>query len=343
MMRLNFRFKYMLTALLLMVASVGFAWKTFAHHELAYADDGTPIQTVADEHFVTIYDQGTTLTVKTGTATVAEVLERSEIQLVETDLVEPALDAVIEGDYNINIYRARPAIVLDGVEKHYVMTASYDPEQIAREAGLTIYDGDEFVQEFNGNFLQAGAASTYRLVRNGGRSLTTEESIPYTTETRLDYNLPKGETYLEQAGEEGKKTLLYKIEFQNNVEVKRELVSEEIKKQPVTEITVVGAKKAIAPERAKCAEWARQAGVSEGDLQAALDLIYHESGCRVDAANPSGAYGIPQALPGSKMSTYGADWETNPVTQIKWMAHYVTARYGGWNQAMAYWWKHGWY
>lgn len=339
----NFRLKYLLSAVLLMVASAGCAWKVFAHHEPAYADDGTPIQTVSDEFFVTIHDQGTTLTVKTGSATVAEVLERSQIQLVETDIVEPGLDTLIEGDYNINIYRARPAIVLDGVEKHYVMTASYDPEQIAEEAGLTIYDGDEFEKEFNGNFLQAGAASTYRLIRNGGRSITTEEAIPYPTEKRLDYNLSKGETYLEQAGEEGKKTLVYKVDFQNNVEVKRELISEEIKKHPVTEIVVVGAKAAISPERAKCAEWARQAGVSEADLSAALDLIYHESGCRVDAANPSGAYGIPQALPGSKMAAYGADWETNPVTQIKWMAHYVTTRYGGWNQAMAFWWNHGWY
>lgn len=342
-MKLNFRLKYLLSAVLLMVASVGFAWKVFARSEQVYADDGTPIHAASDEYFVTIYDQGTTLTIKTGPATVAEVLERSEIQLVETDIVEPGLDTMIDGDYNINIHRARPAIILDGVEKHYVMTASYDPEQIAREAGLTIYDGDEFVQEFNGNFLQAGAVSTYRLVRNGGRSLTTEEALPYSTEKRLDYNLPKGETYLEQAGEEGKKELVYRIEFQDNVEVKRELVAEQIKKQPVTEIVVVGAKAAISPERAKCAEWAKAAGVSEGDLQAALDLIYHESGCRVDAANASGAYGIPQALPGSKMSAYGADWETNPVTQIKWMAHYVTTRYGGWNQAMAFWWNHGWY
>lgn len=43
-----------------------------------------------------------------------------------------------------------------------------------------------------------------------------------------------------------------------------------------------------------------------------------ESGWRWDAANPSGAYGIPQALPGSKMAAAGADWQTNPFTQVKW-------------------------
>ena len=106
----------------------------------------------------------------------------------------------------------------------------------------------------------------------------------------------------------------------------------------------VGAKKSIPPEAETCASWARQAGVSEADLPYAIDLIYHESGCRVDAENAySGAYGIPQALPGSKMAAYGADWQTNPVTQIKWMANYVTQRYGGWSQAMERWYAHGWY
>ena len=82
---------------------------------------------------------------------------------------------------------------------------------------------------------------------------------------------------------------------------------------------------------------------AEADLAAAIDLIYHESGCRVNATNASsGAYGIPQALPGSKMASAGSDWETNPVTQIRWMAGYVS-RYGGWQGAIQFWYAHGWY
>ncbi|WP_374109075.1 tachylectin-related carbohydrate-binding protein [Streptomyces sp. CC228A] len=54
-----------------------------------------------------------------------------------------------------------------------------------------------------------------------------------------------------------------------------------------------------------------------------------ESGWRWNASNPSsGAYGIPQSLPGSKMGTAGADWQTNPLTQIKWGLGYVDGRYG---------------
>lgn len=154
--------------------------------------------------------------------------------------------------------------------------------------------------------------------------------------------MAKGETKLERAGEDGKKVTTYVVEFEDNIEVKRTLVGEEVVREPISEINLVGAKPSISPGQEVCAGWAREAGVSEADLEAAITLIYHESGCRVDAANASGAYGIPQALPGSKMASAGADWETNPVTQIRWMASYVN-RYGGWQGAMAWWWEHHWY
>lgn len=50
----------------------------------------------------------------------------------------------------------------------------------------------------------------------------------------------------------------------------------------------------------------------------------------------SGAYGLPQALPGDKMQSAGDDWRTNPLTQLKWMRSYVNARYGGDCEALAY-------
>jgi hypothetical protein len=82
-----------------------------------------------------------------------------------------------------------------------------------------------------------------------------------------------------------------------------------------------------------------------GDDQFAclVALWNKESGWRVNAANPSGAYGIPQALPGSKMASAGADWQTNPATQIAWGLGYIAGRYG--NACGA--WSHsqsvGWY
>ncbi|MFT4286055.1 lytic transglycosylase domain-containing protein [Nocardioides sp.] len=57
----------------------------------------------------------------------------------------------------------------------------------------------------------------------------------------------------------------------------------------------------------------------------------------------SGAHGIPQALPGSKMASVGADWATNPVTQIKWGLGYIQARYGSPCAAWGHSQSHGWY
>ncbi|MEU3990082.1 hypothetical protein AB0F24_17195 [Streptomyces platensis] len=69
----------------------------------------------------------------------------------------------------------------------------------------------------------------------------------------------------------------------------------------------------------------------------ALDKLWtRESGWRWNAANPSGAYGIPQALPGSKMKSAGADWRTNPATQIKWGLKYIKGRYGSPSAAWAH-------
>ena len=58
------------------------------------------------------------------------------------------------------------------------------------------------------------------------------------------------------------------------------------------------------------------------------DLWQQESGWNVYAENPSGAYGIPQSLPGDKMASAGADWQTDPTTQIKWGLGYIQSVYG---------------
>ena len=75
-----------------------------------------------------------------------------------------------------------------------------------------------------------------------------------------------------------------------------------------------------------------------------LNNIYtRESGWRYNAENASGAYGIPQALPGSKMASAGADWQTNPATQIKWGLGYIKSIYGTPCGAWAFWEGHGYY
>jgi LysM repeat protein len=81
--------------------------------------------------------------------------------------------------------------------------------------------------------------------------------------------------------------------------------------------------------------------VPADQLYAFDQIISHESGWNVTATNPSsGAYGLPQALPGNKMASAGADWQTNPATQLKWALQYMNQTYGSPNAAWAFWQTH---
>ncbi|BFO21081.1 hypothetical protein SHKM778_74690 [Streptomyces sp. KM77-8] len=57
----------------------------------------------------------------------------------------------------------------------------------------------------------------------------------------------------------------------------------------------------------------------------------------------SGAYGLVQALPASKMASAGSDWKTNPATQIKWGLDYMKDRYGSACDAWSFWQANNWY
>ena len=82
-----------------------------------------------------------------------------------------------------------------------------------------------------------------------------------------------------------------------------------------------------------------------GDAQfVCLDNLWsNESGWSQSAANSSGAYGIPQAKPGSKMASAGSDWATNPRTQIAWGLSYIGGRYGSPCGAWSTFQSRGWY
>lgn len=80
------------------------------------------------------------------------------------------------------------------------------------------------------------------------------------------------------------------------------------------------------------------AAIFGSQYSCAAAIITRESGWSVTATNPSsGAYGLPQALPASKMAAAGPDWRTDPATQLRWMLSYVNSTYGGACNAWAHW------
>ena len=84
-------------------------------------------------------------------------------------------------------------------------------------------------------------------------------------------------------------------------------------------------------------------GWSSSQFGCLQSLWNAESGWNVYASNPSGAYGIPQALPGSKMASAGPDWQSNPATQIRWGLGYIKGLYGSPCGAWAHEEADGWY
>lgn len=103
-------------------------------------------------------------------------------------------------------------------------------------------------------------------------------------------------------------------------------------KQEVAKLPTPAPTPVIQPVSGSCEDWMTQAGIPI--TTATKTLIINESGCRHTAINPSsGACGIPQALPCSKMPCTLQD----PVCQLKWMDNYIKQRYSTWNNALAYW------
>jgi len=107
---------------------------------------------------------------------------------------------------------------------------------------------------------------------------------------------------------------------------------------PAAGVPDPGTAKAIAYEMVLARGWA------ESEYNCLVALWNKESGWNVFAHNKSsGAYGIPQSLPGEKMASVGADWATNPATQITWGLGYIGGRYqtpcGAWATSQ----QKGWY
>jgi flagellar biosynthesis GTPase FlhF len=84
--------------------------------------------------------------------------------------------------------------------------------------------------------------------------------------------------------------------------------------------------------------------VPGGQFQCFSNIVNHESSWNYKAVNPSsGAYGLFQALPAGKYASAGADWQTNPATQIKWGLNYMNERYGSPCDAWSFWQANHWY
>ncbi|WP_231907679.1 aggregation-promoting factor C-terminal-like domain-containing protein [Oerskovia enterophila] len=226
-------------------------------------------------------------------------------------------------------------------------TSEASVEGVLEHAGITLSVGDAAS-------VPLGAAAVDGMLvlvtRAASGAATVTETLPFETEEVKDPYLPQGQRNVRTSGKVGEAVTTYAIQTVGGTEVSRTVVDRTVTREPRTEVVVVGSldpstikvdpgsSKAIAKSLAAQRGW--------GDDQfACLDLLWmKESKWNATAENrSSGAYGIPQALPGSKMASAGADWRTNPATQITWGLGYIEGRYGtpcgAWSHSQA----KGWY
>ena len=176
-------------------------------------------------------------------------------------------------------------------------------------------------------------------------------TVPYATTKQSDPSQYKGTTQVVKAGRNGTARVTYAVVYVDGKPAGETQIKSVILTAPVGKVEKVGTKSAppailtspdAAHQIARTLLLAR--GWGQDQMNCLGSLWGKESAWRVNAGNASGAYGIPQALPGSKMAKYGADWRTDAKTQIEWGLSYISSRYGTPCGAWHAWNAHGgWY
>lgn len=256
-----------------------------------------------------------------------------------------------------------------------VMTTSTKVSDILAENHIVVLDGESVTPNINeelpdnktititkgateddtdDNYMSAEEilASYTQIVE---KVVTEEVEIPFETVTKdVSNGSSTTQNRVVQKGENGLKRVTYRIRYQNGAEIEKTEISSEIIKEPVDKIVEVRTKQvtsrggvvsgSVAEYQAYAEKRCFDYGWSDADFQALVKLWNKESRWNPYACNSSsGAYGIPQALPASKMATYGTDYRTNYKTQIEWGLSYIRSRYGtpssAWNHSC----RKGWY
>lgn len=388
----SFRTILVICAFLVIAVFIFFSNNTFAQST----------NTTKSGRLITIYDNGKEKTVLTHSLTIGDALKDAGVFIDKNDVVEPSIDKeMVSTNYKVNIYRARPVIIIDGNIRQKIMTPYQTANQIAKVAGIHLYDEDiteiSLASNLNDgavlqmtikralpvNLILYGKNTVIRtqsktieemlsdmkiilsdndrtslpinrnivsgmslkIWREGKQTITVDEEIDFDIETIDNADQPVGYREIRSAGILGKRNVTYEITIQDGQESSRVEIASIITEQPIKQIEVIGTK-ATTPEEARVLghKMMFDYGFSEDQWTCLDSLWYRESRWSLTATNPtSGAYGIPQSLPASKMATAGSDYLTNAATQISWGLKYIKDRYvtpcGAWNQSESV----GWY
>lgn len=180
------------------------------------------------------------------------------------------------------------------------------------------------------------------VLAQGVSIVTQAESLPMPVQQIKDGNLTFGSRAIRQIGSGGQQLVTYQVTVDpaTGKETGRTIIQKVVTIAPVPQIVAIGTNINIPHDKISIMQ---AAGISPSDYGYVDYIISHEGGWAGTTKynrSGSGAYGICQALPGSKMASAGADWATNPVTQLRWCSSYAHSKYGSWAGAYNYWIRH---
>lgn len=277
----------------------------------------------------------------------AKIARSADITLYPEDETEIRRvdDVVAEGGagLKLTIDRATPfTFVLYGKRLDMTRTQAETVAGMLKEKSVELGPNDGISTALDTGIV---AGMTVEVWRNGVQTVTQEEPIAMPVEVVKDHDRSRGYREVRTPGKPGKKQVTYEINMQNGREVSRRVIQAVTTLEPVKQVEVVGAKGCANDAGANRALGRRlmlEYGFAEEQWQYLDKLWTHESGwieCKANYAG-SGAYGIPQALPGSKM---GPGWQEDPEVQIRWGLGYIKGRYGNPQGAYNHWRAKNWY
>ena len=272
------------------------------------------------------FSDNTELSVLTSKSKVSDILKENNIVILEDEEVVPSLDSNIDSAKVIKIQNKNDMDIAESQKEE-----------------ATIVSAD---------IIDENATLVEKIV-------VEQEKIPYET-VKKEVSIKKGDkttSTVVQKGKNGIKEITYKVKYENDKEIERTKISEKVIKKPVDKIVEVRKKvvtargsgairatgtkaeyQAYAKARCKALGW------SDYDFDCLVSLWNKESKWNPNAHNSSsGAHGIPQALPASKMASHGSDYMTNYKTQINWGLSYIKGRYGTPTKAWIHSCSKGWY
>lgn len=288
---------------------------------------------------VTIIDGDRKIFVQSAAKTPRSIVKQAGIEVHPEDKLEfsPAENFLVEGSIGQRL------LIRRANEVHLNL---YGTQLTMRTQAVTV---DELLKEKNihlepGDTVQPDRSTRLKpndqvfVLQEGLRIEVAEEEIPMPEEVVEDKSLSFGTRVVRQQGSPGKRLVTYQVD---------ERTGERIKIQEVMLIAavsqVVARGQAVQIPHDKQAVMAA-AGIAPSDYAYVDYIVSRESSWNYRARNASsGAYGLCQSLPASKMASAGSDWEINPVTQLKWCHGYAQDRYGSWQAAYNFWINNRWW